>query len=471
MLKHISTQLKTFATKFAIALFRAVRLLKRGAQSALGFLGKILAPVGRLLVRLIILPIYRLGVMLKLRIHRLALPTRGVVLFVITNRYLLHVAIGVIAVLTVIGNFETRQVHAQDVGQKSVLFAMATDESNDIVVETVHPEAMIQNSSYLGSATVVGIPHVDFDYETTAQGDQTSAIGTITPQLTDSTSQESRVQRTRTEQYVVQDGDTISTIAHRFGVNVGTILWNNNLTDRQYIRPGDTLKIPSVSGILITVKKGDTFGKLAAKYDADANEIASANQLSIDSSLSVGVELVIPGAQPPSLEQTRTQVVKNRTPISSDEMAPSNEGSISQPEPVVPPPSIPKPPKANTASSGARLLWPTSGHAITQYYGWKHTGIDIDGDYSSPLYAAADGVVEKAGWNTGGYGLMILIDSPNGVRTRYGHASKLFVKAGDTVKKGDVIAMMGTTGRSTGTHLHFEVYVNGVRTNPLGYIR
>jgi murein DD-endopeptidase MepM/ murein hydrolase activator NlpD len=117
----------------------------------------------------------------------------------------------------------------------------------------------------------------------------------------------------------------------------------------------------------------------------------------------------------------------------------------------------------------AKLLWPTSGHVITQYYGWKHTGVDIDGDYSSPLYAAADGTVQKAGWNSGGYGLMILIDHPNGMTTRYGHASKLFVKAGDSVKKGQVIAMMGTTGRSTGTHLHFEVYVNGKRTNPLAY--
>lgn len=427
---------------------------------------------------------YRLGVMLKLRIHRLALPTRGIVLFFITNRYLLHIAIGAIAVLTVIGNLQTRQVHAQDVGQKSVLFAMATDVSTDVVEEIVRPEVTIQNTSYLGSATVIGVPHIDFDYENTDQTDVATAPtqGPVPGQPVDTAAQASEVKRTRTEQYVVQDGDTIGTIARRFNVNVGTILWNNNLTERQYIRPGDTLRIPPVSGILVRVKKGDTFGKLAQRYDTDATEIASANQLSLTSALTVNAELVIPGAQPSELEQVRKQVVANatptpssarpRTPAPSDEMAPVDEGTVSQPEPVVPPPSIPKPPKADTSAvASSRLLWPTSGHGITQYYGWKHTGIDIDGDYSSPLYAAGDGVIEKAGWNTGGYGLMILIDQPDGIKTRYAHASKLFVKAGDTVKKGDVIAMMGTTGRSTGTHLHFEVYINGKRANPLTYIR
>ncbi len=139
---------------------------------------------------------------------------------------------------------------------------------------------------------------------------------------------------------------------------------------------------------------------------------------------------------------------------------------------VSPPSNTKKPEDLDTSDAPkTRLLWPTSGHVVTQYYGWKHTGIDIDGDYSSPLYAAADGVVETAGWNSGGYGLQIIVDHPNGMKTRYAHSSKLFVKVGDSVKKGQVIAMMGTTGRSTGTHLHFEVYTNNKRANPLSYIR
>jgi murein DD-endopeptidase MepM/ murein hydrolase activator NlpD len=88
-----------------------------------------------------------------------------------------------------------------------------------------------------------------------------------------------------------------------------------------------------------------------------------------------------------------------------------------------------------------------------------------------PIYASEDGVVETAGWNSGGYGLQIIINHGGGTKTRYAHSSKLFVKAGDTVKRGQTIAMVGTTGRSTGTHLHYEVYINNKRVNPLAYAK
>jgi murein DD-endopeptidase MepM/ murein hydrolase activator NlpD len=252
----------------------------------------------------------------------------------------------------------------------------------------------------------------------------------------------------------------MSSIAHQFGVNVGTILWNNKLTEHEYIRPGDALRIPPVSGIIATIKSGDTISKLAKRYGAEAQEIMAFNNLDEETKLTAGTDLVIPGGRPPELEQTRTRIVINTKPTPS-----SGASAIRNV-------NVPKPADLDTkALPTTRLLWPTSGRVVTQYYGWKHTGIDIDGDYSSPIYASADGIVEKAGWNSGGYGLMILINHPGGVVTRYAHASKMFVKAGDTVKKGQVIAMVGTTGRSTGTHLHYEVYVKDKRTNPLGYIR
>jgi murein DD-endopeptidase MepM/ murein hydrolase activator NlpD len=118
------------------------------------------------------------------------------------------------------------------------------------------------------------------------------------------------------------------------------------------------------------------------------------------------------------------------------------------------------------------MIWPTPGRRITQYYSWSHQGLDIGDKIGTPLYAADDGVViiAQGGWN-GGYGNTILLDHGGGKRTRYGHASKLFVKVGDEVKKGETIAAMGSTGRSTGPHLHFEVLVNGTRYNPLNYIK
>jgi murein DD-endopeptidase MepM/ murein hydrolase activator NlpD len=257
--------------------------------------------------------------------------------------------------------------------------------------------------------------------------------------------------------YVVQAGDTLSEIAQRFGVNVGTILWANARTEVQYLRPGDQLKIPAVSGVLVTVKKGDTIKALALKYGSDEQETMLVNRLSPDEPLPIGLEIVLPGGQPPAI-------------IAGNGTVPSRIGNV-PPSSYYPPSATPRPPSASTAgTSAAKLLWPTTSHTINQYYGWRHTGLDIDGDYSSPIYAAHDGEVTTAGWNSGGYGLQTLITG-DGVMTRYGHQSKLFVKVGDKVKKGDVIGMMGTTGRSTGTHLHFEVYINGKRVNPLPYIK
>ena len=121
--------------------------------------------------------------------------------------------------------------------------------------------------------------------------------------------------------------------------------------------------------------------------------------------------------------------------------------------------------------AGNKMQWPTVGYRITQYYSWRHTGLDIGNKVGTPLYAADSGVVEKAGWNSGGYGNMVLINHGGGIKTRYAHASKLYVKVGDHVSKGEAVAAMGSTGRSTGPHIHFEVIINGRLLNPLNYIR
>jgi len=452
---------KQRATSFALTLFRMMRMVKRTLQRVVRGSFLALLPVGRFVLKLVVLPFYRLIVTLRIRIQKLALPARGIVLFFVTNRFLFHTTLGIVTLLTVITNLQGRQVHAQDVGQHSVLFALASDQNTETVEEIIRPENQTKDANYLGSGTLVSIPHIDFDYNENADTVAPSIIvpGTIAAQPTEMAPGGPVAPRTRTETYVVQDNDTISTIAQKFGVNVGTVLWNNSLSERQYIRPGDTLTIPPVSGIIATVKKGDTLTKIASQYSGDAAEIASFNGLTADQQLAVGSQLMVPGGMPAAIVETQTRVLTYQPP--------------SSPTPRTTASSVPKPPDANTANVAAtHLLWPTSGHVITQYYGWQHTGLDIDGDYSSPLYAAADGVVETAGWNSGGYGLMILIDHPAlGMKTRYGHSSKLFVKAGDVVKKGQVIAMMGTTGRSTGTHLHFEVYVGNKRMNPLGYIK
>ena len=119
--------------------------------------------------------------------------------------------------------------------------------------------------------------------------------------------------------------------------------------------------------------------------------------------------------------------------------------------------------------------WPTSGD-ISSPFGWRwngtdfHPGIDIANDMGTPIVATADGVVTTAGWNGGGYGNMVDIDHGNGILTRYGHASEVVVHEGQHVKRGEVIAYMGSTGFSTGPHVHYEIHVNGETVNPASYL-
>lgn len=123
-------------------------------------------------------------------------------------------------------------------------------------------------------------------------------------------------------------------------------------------------------------------------------------------------------------------------------------------------------------------IWPANGDVTSRFGGRQspfgygsdwHPGIDIANSYGSPIVATADGVVTSAGWN-GGYGLFVEIEHGNGISTAYGHSSQLAVQAGQTVKKGDVIAYMGSTGASTGPHVHYEVRVNGRQVNPADFL-
>lgn len=245
--------------------------------------------------------------------------------------------------------------------------------------------------------------------------------------------------------YVVQSGDTLESIAQKFGINVETLAVENKITARATLHLGDVLNVLPTKGISHKVKRGDTLKKIASLYKVEAGKIAEFNSLTSDGDLKVGETIVIPEGKP-----LATPVVKKTIP----QLLP---GSATRPQAL--------------RIGGSNMLWPTVSRKISQYYTWRHGGIDIVLPKGNPIYASNDGVVEKSGWNSGGYGYMMLINHGNGVKTRYGHASKLFVSAGEEVTKGDVIALVGSTGRSTGAHLHFEVIVNGARVNPFLYVR
>lgn len=241
--------------------------------------------------------------------------------------------------------------------------------------------------------------------------------------------------------YQVQSGDTVASIASKFGVSTDTIRWANNLS-KDTIKVGQTIKILPVTGIAHTVAKGDTVYSIAKKYDSEAQAIVDFpfNTFTNDETfeLAIGQTVIVPDGIMPAIQVT----------VRARQLTP-NAGAI-------------------TASG--LFVWPTQG-IITQRFSWYHPGIDI-ANPSGPTDVAADsGRVVYAGWDRSGYGNMVLVDHGNGYQTRYGHLSQISVIAGQTVGKGQAIGKMGNTGHSTGTHTHFEIYLNGVRVNPLNFLK
>lgn len=254
--------------------------------------------------------------------------------------------------------------------------------------------------------------------------------------------------RTEIVEYEIKSGDTVSTIAQRFGLRTNTILWANNLSAFSLIRPGNKLTILPIDGVLHTVKSGETISRLAQIYNTNSQEIINYNNISGDT-LTINQKLIIPGAS------------RISAPAVARPTTPSYTGASVVRDIVSPAPA---------PASSNKMVWPTEGRRITQYYSWRHNGLDIANRTGTPIYAADAGTIEFAGWSTG-YGNNIVINHGGGKKTRYAHMSQMFVTVGQSVGIGEHIAAMGSTGWSTGPHLHFEVIINGVRQNPLNYIR
>jgi murein DD-endopeptidase MepM/ murein hydrolase activator NlpD len=253
--------------------------------------------------------------------------------------------------------------------------------------------------------------------------------------------------RANIENYTIQSGDTIGTIARQFGLKATTLLWANNLTERSLLKIGQVLNIPPANGVIYATKKGDTLAAIAKRYKVAVEQLEEFNRLG-DGALKVGINVFIPGAQPLAVPQPARATTPTRLP---------GQTSIA---------GIP----AAAPTSNTRLQWPTTSRRMTQYYHYRHSAIDVGNKKGEPIYAAEAGVVLRAQWNTG-YGYNVVLDHGGGLRTLYGHSSQLLVRPGQKVTRGQVIALIGSTGRSTGPHLHFEVMVGGVKQNPLSYTR
>jgi murein DD-endopeptidase MepM/ murein hydrolase activator NlpD len=273
-------------------------------------------------------------------------------------------------------------------------------------------------------------------------------------------------ERRAVEEYVVKTGDTLSTIAQDWNVTVDTIKWANDLSS-DLVRPGQKLDIPPSDGVLVTVKSGDTLSGLAKKYSANEQAIADFNWLDYPFTLEKGTQLFIPEGKMPAPAPT---VAKRSTPSSyvSNRSVPNTNVGAADP------------------NVGKFLGWPVSGGGkISQYYkGYYHRGIDIADKRAPKIVAAASGTVIFAGcygscpplgstYGGSNYAWSIQIDHGNGYTTWYAHLKDIYVRSGQSVSRGQAIGQMGSTGRSTGIHLHFEVRKGsayGTQVNPLYYV-
>ena len=318
--------------------------------------------------------------------------------------------------------------------------------------------AFILGISYVYRApAITSANDEELDYISVAESDliaMNATVNTLVPK---------ERERRGVETYIVMNGDTLSIIGQRYGISIETIKWANNLTS-DVVKPGQELDIPPADGVLIKVAKNETLSSIAKKYNGNEQSIADFNWLDYPFTLTEGQDLFIP------------------------------EGSM----PAAPKPVYASAPRIYATSSvkasnapvdpnvGRFLGWPVAGGSarISQYYkGAIHKGIDI-ADASLPnVLAAAGGTVIFAGCPRGStcpplgstrggsqYAWSVQIDHGNGYTTWYAHLKNIYVRAGDVVSKGQAIAQMGSTGRSTGPHVHFELR-RGTDTqiNPLPY--
>ena len=253
--------------------------------------------------------------------------------------------------------------------------------------------------------------------------------------------------------YTVRSGDTLTGIANHFGVSMMTIWWANKLTAKDQLHVGQQLIIPPVTGLVITVKEGDTLASLAAQYSVDPTDILAVNQIE-DPNLIIGQVLILPDAA---------------------------GAPIATPTPAKP--RVASKPRSSSCSScgpasysGGRFTWPVigGGNYISQYFHYGHYAIDIAADYGSKVVAAARGTVTFAGWKNNGGGYQVWISHGSGLYTTYNHMSAVTVYAGQSVARGQQVGRIGMTGDATGPHCHFEVWIGpiwngGTRVNPLRY--
>jgi murein DD-endopeptidase MepM/ murein hydrolase activator NlpD len=269
--------------------------------------------------------------------------------------------------------------------------------------------------------------------------------------------------------YKVRSGDTLVTIAERHDVSMMTVWWANKLKSKDDLHVGQVLRIPPVSGLVVTVTEADTLDSIAAKFDVKPEKVIELNGLE-DPTLIVGQVLILPGAKGDPIPTPKPTPKPDKSKSGGNGSGGSGGGGRgnggggggggSQP-----------------TYSGGRFHWPVvgGGNYISQYAHSGHVALDIAGDYGSPVVAAAGGRVVFAGWKSNGGGWQVWISHGNGMYTTYNHMSGVSVGNGQSVGRGTRVGRLGNSGWATGPHLHFEVWrggqpwSGGYQVNPMRY--
>ena len=237
------------------------------------------------------------------------------------------------------------------------------------------------------------------------------------------------------EEYSIGEGENLTSISRKIGVSLDTLVSVNKISNANKLTPGQKIIIPNRNGLLYTIKENENIEEVASKYDIQLKRILTFNKIDNVSDIKTGEDIFLPGAK-----------------YTLDERIDKFGQMFSLPTVITRISSV----------FGYRI------HPITKIR-TKHTGVDIPGSLNTPIYAARKGKVIFAGYS-GGYGNLVIVRHDNGYTTYYGHLNKITTKIGDNVGVGVMIGRMGSTGNSTGSHLHFEVRKNGEALNPADFI-